>query len=57
MATKKEETQSAPESAPKPDETIPGGAFLVAGKLVNSEGKRIHEDGTLLTPEELAAEA
>ncbi len=38
------------------DESIPGGRFLVRDKLVNSEGQRIHDDGTLLTPDEIAAE-
>lgn len=43
--------------AKKHDETEPGGRFYRGDKLVNSEGQRIHEDGTLLTPDELAAEA
>ncbi len=45
-----------PMPAQKLDETIPGGSFIVNGKRVNAEGQRIHEDGTLLTAEELAAE-
>jgi len=47
----------APAPEKKPDESEPGGRFIVNGKLVNSEGQRIHEDGTLLSDAELAAEA
>ena len=46
-----------PAPAKKLDETEQGGRFFnAAGKLVNAEGQRIHEDGTLLSPDELAAE-
>lgn len=41
----------------KLDETIPGGSFIVNGVRVNAEGQRIHEDGTLLTAQEVAAGA
>ncbi len=42
--------------AHKPDESIPGGRFLVNGRLVNSENQRIHEDGSLLSADELLKE-
>ncbi len=42
-----------PQPVQKPDE---GGSFIVNGVRVNAEGQRVHEDGTLLTAEELAAE-
>lgn len=51
MATKEEAPQR------KHDESdIPGGRYLIEGKLYNSEKQRIHEDGRLLTQEELAEE-
>jgi hypothetical protein len=34
--------------AVKLDESIPGGRFMVGGRLVNSEGQPINEDGTLI---------
>src|SRR6266702_4508974 len=52
-------TNNATYSAPAKnlDEIEQGGRFRnSAGKLVNAEGQRIHEDGTLLSPDELAAE-
>lgn len=43
--------------APESDETVQGGKFQNAdGEWINSAGKRIHEDGTELTDEEVAAE-
>ncbi len=48
---------AVPAPAKKLDETEQGGRFFnAAGKLVNAEGQRIHEDGSLLSPDELAAE-
>jgi len=53
-----EQASAVPSASPaqKLDETIPGGSFIVNGKRVNAEGQRIHENGTLLTAAELAAE-
>lgn len=43
--------------APESDETVAGGKFQNAdGEWVNAAGKRIHEDGTELTEEEIAEE-
>jgi hypothetical protein len=35
------------------DKTVPGGKFLVGGKLVNCNGREIDEEGNILRPEEL----
>ncbi len=46
-----------PAPAKKLDEfDMPGGKFMVNGKLVNHDGQRIHEDGVPLSPDELARE-
>jgi hypothetical protein len=43
--------------APESDETVEGGKFQNAdGEWINAAGKRIHEDGTELTDEEVEEE-